>query len=73
MTDLGLQACPQRQTLIIFFCDEPSRDGDRLGKPYFVDEFNTCVYRVLLPYCCSGVVVLCCCSAVVRIIVVVMC
>jgi hypothetical protein len=47
------EACPQRQTLIIFFCDEPSRDGDRLGKPYFVDEFNTCEYVFVWNSCAA--------------------
>lgn len=46
------EVCPQRQTLIIFFCDEPSRENP-LGAPFFVDEFNTCEYVFVWNSCAA--------------------
>lgn len=40
------------QTLIMFFCDEPTKD-DPLGTPYFVDEFKTCEYVFVWNTCAA--------------------
>lgn len=47
------EQCPHRETVIMFFCDQPTTEKNALGSPVFVDEFNTCQYVFVWNSCAA--------------------